>query len=165
MGAFVLHSEAVFPVRKANIPIEIKNTFHPERSTKIVAAEDYDRTGKLVTGIAGKKDFTVIFIEKQMMNSELGFCRRVLSVLEHYEISIEHIPTGIDTMCLVIHSEELDGKLDVVLDKIKSAVSADNVSVFHGLAMIALVGHGMKNRIGTAEGLFPPSAAPASTCA
>ena len=154
MGAFVLHSEAVFPVRKANIPIEIKNTFHPERSTKIVAAEDYDRTGKLVTGIAGKKDFTVIFIEKQMMNSELGFCRRVLSVLEHYEISIEHIPTGIDTMCLVIHSEELDGKLDVVLDKIKSAVSADNVSVFHGLAMIALVGHGMKNRIGTAGRLF-----------
>jgi len=155
MGASVLHSEAVFPVRKANITIEIKNTFHPERTgTKIVAAEDYDRTGKLVTGIAGKKDFTVIFIEKQMMNSELGFCRRVLSVLEHYEISIEHIPTGIDTMCLVIHSEELDGKLGIVLDKIKAAVGADNVSVAHGLAMIALVGHGMKNRIGTAGRLF-----------
>lgn len=155
MGASVLHSEAVFPVRKANIPIEIKNTFHPERSgTKIVAAEDYDRAGKLVTGIAGKKDFTVIFIEKQMMNSELGFCRKVLSVLEHCEISIEHIPTGIDTMSLVIHSEELDGKLETVIDRIKSAVGAEQISVSHNLAMIALVGHGMKSRIGTAGRLF-----------
>lgn len=151
MGASVLHSDAVFPVMNNNIPIEIKNTFSPDKSgTKIVPFEDYDIHGKIITGIAGKKDFSVIYIEKQMMNSELGFCRKVLSVLEYYEISVEHIPTGIDTMSLVIATTELVGKLDKVLDKIKSVINADNVSVSDNLALVALVGHGMRFKIGTA---------------
>lgn len=155
MGASVLHSEAVFPVWKKNIPIEIKNTFNPQKKgTVIVADENYDTGGKIVTGIAGKKDFTIIFIEKKLMNSELGYCRRVLSVLEYNGVSIEHIPTGIDTMSLIIASSELKGKLDNVLDGINAAVTYDNLTVFEGLSLIALVGHGMRYRIGTASRLF-----------
>ena len=155
MGASVLHSEAVFPVWNKNIPIEIKNTFNPDKNgTKIVPQEDYDTTGKVVTGIAGKKDFTVIYIEKQLMNAELGFCRKVLSVLEYYDISVEHIPTGIDTMSLIIESTELKGKIEKVVDRIKTVVSADNITVSEGLSLIALVGHGMRYKIGTAGRLF-----------
>jgi aspartate kinase len=155
MGATVLHSEAVFPVWEKNIPIEIKNTFRPDKKgTIIVANTDYDKTGKVATGIAGKKDFTVIFIEKQLMNSELGYCRRVLSVLEYNGISIEHIPTGIDTMSLIIESSQIKGKLDAVLKGISAAVTYDNLTVFEGLSLIALVGHGMRYRIGTAARLF-----------
>lgn len=155
MGAGVLHSEAVFPVWNKNIPIEIKNTFNPKtKGTMITPKEDYDKKGKIVTGIAGKKDFTVIFIEKQLMNNELGFCRKVLSVLEYYGISIEHIPTGIDTMSLIIQSTEIKGKLDKVVSSIKSAVSCDQVTIYQGLSLIALVGHGMKDKIGTSGRLF-----------
>lgn len=150
MGASVLHSDAVFPVRSNNIPINIKNTFNPShKGTLIIPAEDYVKSEKIVTGIAGKKDFTVIYVEKQMMNSELGFCRKVLSVLEHRGISVEHIPTGIDTMCLIIRDSELKGNLDKVLTEIAAAVNADNIKVSKDLALIALVGHGMQSRKGT----------------
>jgi aspartate kinase len=153
MGASVLHSEAVFPVRSNNIPIEIKNTFAPEKKgTRIEPREDYDAGGdKIITGIAGKKDFTVLFIEKQNMNSELGFCRKALSVLEYFGVSVEHIPTGIDTMSVVCASGEVSGKLDAILERLKTTTNADGITVYEGMALIALVGHGMKYRIGTAE--------------
>ena len=161
MGANVLHSESIFPVRKANIPIHIKNTFRPEdEGTLIQPSVYYTPSGNIVTGIAGKKDFTVIFIEKSLMNSQIGFVRKVLSVLEKYNIPVEHIPSGIDTMSVVVESSALkEGKLDLVLHGIDEAVSPDTMRVTEDIALIATVGHGMSSSVGTSARLFKAMAA------
>jgi aspartate kinase len=156
MGANVLHSESIFPVRKANIPIVIKNTFRPEdEGTTIVPIVQYKPNGSIVTGIAGKKNFNVIYIEKSHMNSEIGFVRKVLSVLEQFGVSFEHIPSGIDTMSIVIESEQLDNfKLTQILEGIKNAVEPDIIRVIENIALIATVGHGMSSSVGTSARLF-----------
>lgn len=156
MGANVLHSESIFPVRKANIPIQIKNTFRPQdNGTTIVPTSRYLPDGNTVTGIAGKKNFTVIFIEKSLMNAEIGFVRKVLSVIEAENISFEHIPTGIDTVSLVIESEALtELKLSRILEGIKCEVDPDFIRVIENIALIATVGHGMSLSAGTSARLF-----------
>ena len=156
MGANVLHSESIFPVRKANIPIVIKNTFRPEdEGTSILPIAQYKPSGNIVTGIAGKKNFTVIFIEKSHMNSEVGFVRKVLSVLERYGVSVEHIPSGIDTMSVVIDSASVDNfKLEQILESIKAEVEPDFMRVSENIALIATVGHGMSSSVGTSARLF-----------
>jgi aspartate kinase len=155
MGAGVLHPEAIFPVRLADISINIRNTFEPDNpGTMIVPSKKYRKNGRVVTGIAGRKNFTVINIEKSMMNSELGFARRALSVLEEHKISIEHMPTGIDTLGLVIENANIKGKIDSVVEGLKAALSPDHLEVFDDLALIATVGHGMIQRKGTASKLF-----------
>ena len=156
MGANVLHSDSIFPLRKANIPIQIKNTFRPQDAgTSIVPSAKYTPSGNLVTGVAGKKNFTVIFIEKSHMNAEVGFMCKVLSVLVEEEISIEHIPSGIDTMSLVVESNDLSKeKLETVIEKIKSAVAPDVIRVIEDIALIATVGHGMSSSVGTSARLF-----------
>ena len=156
MGANVLHSESIFPVRKANIPILIKNTFRPEdEGTSILPIAQYKPSGNIVTGIAGKKNFTVIFIEKSHMNSEVGFVRKVLSVLERYAVSVEHIPSGIDTMSVVVESDSLDNfKLEQILESIKAEVEPDFMRVSENIALIATVGHGMSSSVGTSARLF-----------
>jgi aspartate kinase len=161
MGANVLHAESIFPVRKANIPINIKNTFRPEdEGTMILPIARYTPSGNIVTGIAGKKNFTVILIEKSLMNAEIGFVRKVLSVLERFDISIEHIPSGIDTMSLVIESSALGSyRLEQILECIKDEVEPDIIRVIDDLALIATVGHGMSSSIGTSARLFNALAA------
>ncbi|HEY8443955.1 MAG TPA: aspartate kinase [Clostridia bacterium] len=155
MGAGVLHPEAIFPVRRADISINIRNTFEPDNpGTMIVPSKEYRKNGRIVTGIAGKKNFTVINIEKSMMNSELGFARRALSVLEEHKISIEHMPTGIDTLGLVIENSNIEGKLDSVIAGLKAVLNPDHIEVLDDLALIATVGHGMIQRKGTASKLF-----------
>ncbi len=156
MGANVLHSESIFPVKSANIPINIKNTFRPEdEGTMIVPLSKYQYTGNIVTGIAGKKNFTVIHIEKSMMNSEIGFTRKILSILEKDNLSFEHMPSGIDTMSLVIDSSLLQlGMLDRLLTEIEQTVNPDHVRVYNNIALIATVGHGMSSSIGTSGRLF-----------
>ena len=158
MGASVLHAEAIFPVMRDKIPINIKNTFKPEDAgTMIVPNEQYKvlQDDEVITGIAGKKNFTVIFIEKSMMNSEVGFIRKVLSVIEHYGICIEHVPSGIDTLSLVIESEQLKGGvLTDIVNEIRESVSPDYVHVIENISLIATVGHGMARRRGTAATLF-----------
>ena len=156
MGANVLHSESIFPVRGANIPINIRNTFRPEdEGTMIMPLCKYRYTGNIVTGIAGKKNFTVIHIEKSMMNSEIGFTRKILSILEENNISFEHMPSGIDTMSLVIDSNALQlGMLDRLLTEIEQTVNPDHVRVYNNIALIATVGHGMSSSIGTSGRLF-----------
>ncbi len=156
MGANVLHSESIFPVRSADIPIRIKNTFRPEdEGTLILPTKKYRYSGRTVTGIAGKQNFTVIFIEKSLMNAEIGFTRKVLSVLEKHGISFEHIPSGIDTMSLVIDRDQLkDGALEEVLREIDEAVSPDDLHTFNDIALIATVGHGMSRSVGTSAKLF-----------
>lgn len=156
MGANVLHSDSIFPVRKANIPIVIKNTFKPEdEGTSILPIEQYTPSGSVVTGIAGKKNFTVIFIEKSHMNSEIGFIRKVLTVCERCGVSVEHIPSGIDTMSVVIATDELANyKLDQLLEGIKNDTEPDIIRVIENVALIATVGHGMSSSIGTSAKLF-----------
>ena len=155
MGATVLHEDAIFPVRYANIPINIKNTNQPEdRGTMIVASTaDYD-TDKIITGVAGKKGFSVITIEKDMMNAEVGFGRKVLEVLEDNDISFEHLPSGIDTMSIVVSTAALEGRREKVLNSIARGVRADSVYIEDGLALIAIVGRGMVKAKGTAARVF-----------
>ncbi len=155
-GFNVLHSESIFPVKSANIPIQIKNTFRPEdEGTMIVPVSQYEYTGNLVTGIAGKKDFTVLLIEKSMMNSEVGFFRKLLTILETYHVSFEHIPTGIDTMSVVLDSALLkNGVLDKVLSDIEMQINPDHIRIYNDIALVATVGHGMSSSIGTSGRLF-----------
>ena len=154
MGASVLHSEAIFPVRISNIPINIRNTFEPENPGTMIVP-DYSRKipENVITGVAGRKNFAVIQIETSMMNSEIGFARKVLSVLEEMGISFEHMPTGIDTMSLVIEGSQLEGKINELIASLKAAVHPDCLVVKEGLALIAIVGQGMCKKSGTAARL------------
>ena len=156
MGANVLHADAIYPVRKGDIPIRIKNTFRPmDEGTLILPSKKYVKHGNRVTGIAGKKDFTVIFLEKQLMNAEIGFACKVLSVLEKDGINFEHMPSGIDTLSLVIESKYLaGGVLDTLIGQIKEAVNPDYVRVLEDIALVATVGHGMTASVGTSARLF-----------
>lgn len=160
MGATVLHEDAIFPVRYAKIPINIKNTNAPEdRGTMIVhEANGYD-TERIITGIAGKKGFSVITIENDMMNAEVGFVRRVLDVLESFDISWEHLPSGIDTMSLVISTNQLEGKCDKVLSALERTVNPDHLSIEHDLSLIAVVGRGMIQAKGTSARVLKAVAA------
>ncbi len=158
MGASVLHAEAIAPVMKRRIPINIKNTFKPDdKGTMIVPNDQYkaDENDSVITGIAGKKDFTVLLIEKSMMNNEVGFIRRVLSVVEHYGMCVEHLPSGIDTLSIVLGSEQLKGGvLNEMVNEIRENVNPDYVHVIENISLIATVGHGMAMRSGTAATLF-----------
>lgn len=155
MGANVLHPESIFPVRVSKIPINIRNTFCPTAEGTMIVAEldEKELSKRVITGIAGKKGYSIIYIEKSMMNSELGFVRKVLAVLEYYNISIEHLPTGIDTMSIVIPDNELAGKEDVVIERIKKVVDPDHIEIKSGISLIATVGHGMSYKPGSASTL------------
>jgi aspartate kinase len=155
MGASVMHEEAIFPVRKAGIPINIRNTNAPDDAGTMIIS-DADTSGKLesITGIAGRKDFTVIYVEKALMNSEVGFGRRLLEVLEDHQISYEHMPSGIDTTSVVIANSQLEGKLDDVVKDIKHSCKPDSISVYENMALIATVGRGMNHIVGISGRLF-----------
>ncbi len=150
MGATVLHEDAVFPVRSAGIPINIRNTNRPEdEGTMIVShSAGYD-SEHVITGVAGKKGFSVLTIEKDSMNSEVGFGRKVLEVFEENEISFEHLPSGIDTMSVVVATATLDGRREKVMNAIVRAVKPDSVFIEDELALIAVVGRGMVKAKGT----------------
>lgn len=155
MGAEVMHPESIFPVHSVGLPINIKNTFNPSHpGTMIVKTAEQDDGNSVITGVSGQKGFTIINIEKDMMNNEIGFARRVLSILEYEGISFEHVPSGIDTMSLVIRDEYLGGKMQKILQKIKESVHADNVEIHSGLSLVAIVGHNMASRLGTAATAF-----------
>ena len=154
MGATVLHEDAIFPVRYSKIPINIKNTNRPDdRGTFIVPQTD-EVPHHTITGIAGKVGFSTLTIEKDMMNSELGFGRRVLQALEENGISYEHFPSGIDTMTLVISTKEMSKKRGDVMASICKAVNPENIFIEDNLALIAIVGRGMVKAKGTAAKVF-----------
>lgn len=159
MGATVLHEEAIFPVRFAGIPINIKNTNAPtDRGTMIVATTSEFSSDDVVTGIAGKKGFSVINIEKDLMNAEIGFGRKVLSVLEDFNIPFEHLPSGIDTMSVIINTADLAPYRNMVINNICTAVDPDSISVEDGLALIAVVGRNMVKAKGTAARVLTAAA-------
>ncbi len=155
MGANVLHPESIFPVRVSNIPINIRNTFNPSAPGTMIVAQlhESELNDRVITGIAGKKGYSIIYIEKSMMNSELGFVRKVLAVLEYYNISFEHLPTGIDTMSIVVAENELAGKEEVVIERIRKVVAPDHIEIKSGISLVATVGHGMSYKPGTASAL------------
>ena len=151
MGASVLHEDAVFPVRKANIPLNIRNTNRPEDAGTIISAElpRIPRKHK-VTGIAGKKGFTAILIEKSSMNSEIGFGMRFLKIFADHGVAIEHVPTGIDTMSVVVQTSLFAPYRDQIIDEIEEILEPDRYYIEDNLALIAVVGQGMAYSRGTA---------------
>lgn len=155
MGATVLHEEAIFPVREAGIPINIKNTNAPgDPGTLIVRDADLTVHTGSITGIAGRKGFTVIAVEKTLMHQEIGFGRKLLSVLEENGISFEHMPSGIDTISVVVSDTQLNHKLERVIAEIRRRCQPDAIDVHPDMALIATVGRGMARTPGIAARLF-----------
>ena len=154
MGASVLHESAIFPVRKEGIPINIRNTNAPEDKGTMIVETTCNRPDCIITGVAGKKGFVSISIDKDMMNSEIGFGRKVLQVFEDNGISFEHMPSGIDTMTVFVHQDEFVEKEQKVLAELHRAVSPDSIDLESDLALIAVVGRGMKNNSGIAANIF-----------
>lgn len=154
MGASVLHEDAIFPVRKEGIPINIKNTNRPSDSGTMIVESTCKKPKYTITGIAGKKGFCSINIDKAMMNSEVGFCRRVLEVFDNNGISIEHMPSGIDTMSVIVHQDEFEELEQRVVAGIHRSVAPDKVEMEAGIALIAVVGRAMRANRGTAGRIF-----------
>lgn len=154
MGASVLHEDAILPARRAGVPINIRNTNKPEDKGTIIEEIHPLEARSIITGIAGSKDFSVIAISKNGMSHEVGFIRRLCSILEDYDIAIEHMPSGIDTLSVVIATKALADKQDDIVEEIKRKLDTDSVDVFENMAIIATVGAGMSQRPGTSAKLF-----------
>lgn len=155
MGASVLHEDAMFPVHKVGIPTIIRNTNNPTHSGTLISLSiPNDRTAPIITGIAGHKGFSVISVEKAMMNSELGFGRKILQVLEDHGISFEHMPSGIDNLCVVVNQEALSVHREEIIRQIVDLTHPDKLLIHDNMSVIATVGRGMVNNCGTAARLF-----------
>lgn len=154
MGATVLHEDAIFPVRREGIPINIRNTNHPEAPGTMIVRTTCKKPKFVITGIAGKKGFVGVNIEKDMMNSEIGFGRKVLQAFEQYGVSFEHMPSGIDTMSLIVHQDEFEANEQRVLAQIQATAHPDSIEMETDLALIAVVGRGMKESRGVAARIF-----------
>jgi aspartate kinase len=156
MGATVLHDEAIAPVREVGIPICIRNTNHPEHSgTQIVRqlSPEIEKSTE-IAGIAGKKNFSVISIEKNLMNKEVGFAYRLFGVLDRHGVSFEHCPSAIDSMSVILESSQIDGKVDAILDEIRTILKPDQLELEPQIALIAVVGEGMAKTVGIAAKVF-----------
>ncbi len=155
MGASVLHEDAMFPVHRAGIPTNIRNTNNPSHPGTIISLDaPFDPDHPTITGIAGRKGFCVISIAKAMMNTELGFSRKVLSAFEQYGVSIEHLPTGIDTMCVVVAGDAFEPVREKIINRIVAQTNPDTITVHEDMSIIATVGRGMVHNCGTAARLF-----------
>lgn len=155
MGASVLHEDAIYPVRAGNIPINIRNTNEPTHpGTLIVSDTSKKEEDKIITGIAGSKDFIVIAIYKNMMSAEWGFLRRCLSILEDYQIPVEHMPSSIDSVSIVLSKKKINGKLEDILEEMRRRLQPDSMDVYDNMALIATVGRGMSRRTGVSARLF-----------
>ena len=154
MGAGVFHEDAIFPVRREGIPINIRNTNKPENAGTWIVESTCQKSRYVITGIAGKKGFCSVNIEKAMMNSEIGFGRKVLQAFEDYGISFEHVPSGIDTMTIFVHQDEFIDQEQKVVSAIHRLADPDSIDIEADLALVAVVGRGMKSTRGTAGRIF-----------
>ncbi len=155
MGASVLHEDSIFPVKVAGIPINIKNTNRPDDGGTFIVPKGAKLThGGVITGIAGRKGLRLIHLEKDMMNQEVGFGLKVLQVIADMGISFEHLPSGIDTMCVVLSGADIDGREQEITDRITAAVHPDYLAIEDNLALVAVVGRGMAGTPGTACRVF-----------
>ena len=154
MGASVLHEDAIFPVRQEGIPINIRNTNAPEDNGTWIVGSTCQKSKYVITGIAGKKGFCSINIEKDQMNNEIGFGRRVLQAFEDNGISFEHVPSGIDTMTVFVHQDEFMHKEQKVVAGLHRLANPDTIDIESDLALIAVVGRGMKSTRGVSGRIF-----------
>lgn len=155
MGATVLHEDSIFPVRFAGIPINIRNTNDPGApGTMIVPSADSFDSGRVITGIAGKKGFSVLNIEKDQMNAEIGFGRKVLQAIEKEGATFEHLPSGIDTMSVVVSADITERQRKDIVNSICESCEPEAIAFEDGLALIAVVGRGMVRAKGTAARVF-----------
>lgn len=154
MGFPVLHEDAIFPVRQQGIPINIRNTNAPEDSGTWIVGSTCQKSRFVITGIAGKKGFCAVNIEKDKMNSEIGFGRRVLQAFEDNGISFEHVPSGIDTLTVFVHQDEFMHKEQKVVAAIHRLAEPESIEIESDLALVAVVGRGMKSTRGTAGRIF-----------
>ena len=154
MGASVLHEDDIFPVRREGIPINIRNTNKPEDEGTWIVESTCQKSKYVITGVAGKKGFCSVNIEKAMMNSEIGFGRKVLQAFEDYGISFEHVPSGIDTMTVFVHQDEFIDKEQKVVSAIHRLADPDAIDIEADLALIAVVGRGMRDTRGVASKVF-----------
>ncbi len=155
MGASVLHEDAIYPAKMAGIPINIRNTNKPEdQGTMITAEPSQEIKDEIITGIAGKKGFVVITLYKNKLTGERGFVRKLGGVFEELGISLEHVPSGIDTMSAIISKEELADRLDDVIESINAILKPDSIEIVNDMALIATVGYGMHFRKGVSAKLF-----------
>ena len=154
MGATVLHEDAIFPVRREGIPINIRNTNAPTDNGTWIVESTCQKSKFTITGVAGRKGFCSINIEKDMMNAEVGFGRKVLQAFEDNGISFEHMPSGIDTMTIFVHQDEFMDKEQQVVSAIHRLANPDAIDIESDLALIAVVGRGMKSTRGTAGRIF-----------
>ena len=155
MGASVLQEEAIFPVREVGIPIQIKNTNDPEAKGTVIRETAVEREREhLITGIAGKKDFMAIHIQKAHMSSQVGFVRRALSVFERYGVSIEHIPTGVDSFGIVVNGADVKDTIYAIVSDLRQELKPDSINVVDSLALISVVGRNMSRRAGTSGRIF-----------
>lgn len=156
MGASVLHDEAIFPVREAGIPINIRNTNDPTNEGTIIVdnLESNSLSDNIITGVAGKKDFTIIAVYKEHMANEVGFIKKILEIFEERNISIEHIPSGIDSVSIIVSSHYVEKIIHELMDEIKSRCNAKSVKVFDNMGLVATVGRNMESKKGVAGRLF-----------
>jgi len=152
MGASVLHEETVFPVQSLNIPINLKNTNEPDNPGTFIQNECTD-TSNIVTGIAGKKDFLSFNIQKDHMSNEVGFLRKALSVFEKYDVSIEHVPSGIDSFSVVVGAASVEKCRYELVTELKKELGA-TVSINDNIALVAVVGRNMAKRSGVCAKIF-----------
>ncbi len=153
-GASVLHEEAIFPVISAGIPIEIKNTNAPEEWGTMIVDSIVGERERSITGVAGRKHFSVINIEKIKLNSDKSFHRKLMSVLEVNNVFLEHMPSSIDSISLIVSESQLQGKTDTLIQEIKTFCTPDNIYVSSNIALVTVVGRGMKNHIGISKKVF-----------
>lgn len=153
-GASVLHAEAILPVQSAGIPIQIKNTFMPEDEGTMIVPSERTKLDIEITGVTGKKDFAVINIEKIKMNADKGFHRKVMSVLEVNDVTLEHMPSSIDSISLIVPSAQVIGKTDTIISELKTFCNPNKVSINYGIALITVVGQGMQDKVGTSAKIF-----------
>jgi aspartate kinase len=157
-GANVFHDEAIMPCKIKSIPINIRNTNKPEDVGTIIGPKP-ERSESIITGVAGRKNFSMIYIHKYLMNSEKGFGRKLLGIFENHGISYEHTPTGIDTMSIIVESDSFLKSEEMVMEEIRTQLNPEKVKVFNDIALIATVGHGMSQHVGVAAKLFTGLAA------
>ncbi|MBQ8567539.1 MAG: aspartate kinase [Clostridia bacterium] len=156
MGAEVLHEETVFPVRSKNIPLYIKNTNDMNAPGTLImeSFEDDDKGTNFITGISGKKNYSIITVAKNRMNEELGYIRRTLEIFENLGVSIEHVPSSIDSFSIVVASSAIENCLHELISKINERLAPDSVQIVNEVSLIAIVGRKLADNIGIAGKIF-----------
>ena len=158
MGADVLHEETVFPVRQKNIPLYIKNTNDPAaRGTLIL--EDFEKESeedkkRFVTGITGRKNYSIITLSKARMNSESGFIRHALKIVEKYGVTVEYITSSIDSFSIVVSTKQIEFSLHDLTADLNEVLNPDRIKVDHGISLVAVVGRRMAWNVGVSGRLF-----------